>query len=121
MNALRVLIIEDDALIGIYLAEMLAEMGYDVCAIATTEADAVTAAVQHGPGLMIVDVNLRDGSGIAAVDQIFRTSPLPCVFISGDISSVEAVRPGSVVVQKPFREHELARAIQRALSVAAET
>jgi len=115
VKALRVLIVEDDALIGIYLADLLVAMGYDVCAIEATEADAVTAAVHHRPDLMIVDMHLRAGSGIAAVEQIVSTSPLPFVFISGDMSSAESLRPGSVVIRKPFRESDLARAIQRAL------
>ena len=37
MKALRVLVIEDDALIGLLLAELLAGMGHDVCATAATE------------------------------------------------------------------------------------
>ena len=115
MKALRVLVVEDDYLIGIYLAELLVTMGYDVCAIEATEADAVTAAVQYRPDLMIVDMHLRNGSGIAAVEQISRTLPLPHVFVSGDMSSIEASRRGSVVLPKPFRESDLARAIQRAL------
>jgi CheY-like chemotaxis protein len=118
MKMLRVLIVEDDALIGLYLAEMLGEMGYEVCAIAATEDDAVAAAVQHRPDLMIVDARLRNGSGVAAVERILRTTPLPHVFVSGDMLSVRAFRPGAVVIQKPFRESDLARAIQRALGVA---
>ena len=42
MKALRVLVIQDDALIAILLAELLASMGHDVCATAATAAEAVT-------------------------------------------------------------------------------
>jgi len=45
MRALRVLVVEDNAIIGMLLAEVLAGMGHDVCAIEATEADAVTAAL----------------------------------------------------------------------------
>ena len=114
MTALRVLVVEDDALLGMYLAEMLIGMGYDICAVVGTEADAVTAAVQHGPALMIVDARLREGSGIAAVAEILRSWPIPHVFVSGDVAGVQAQMPGAVVLRKPFRESELAAAIQRA-------
>src|ERR1039458_702062 len=67
MKAHRVLIVEDDALLGVYLAELLIGMGHEICAIEATEADAVSAAAQRGPDLMIVDARLRDGSGISAV------------------------------------------------------
>jgi two-component system, response regulator PdtaR len=119
MTALRVLVVEDDALIGMLLAEMLEEMGHEVCAIEATEADAVTAAVRCRPDLMIVDAQLGDGSGVSAVEKIGRTGSVPHLFVSGDISRIGALRPGAVVIQKPFREAELARAIQRALDNAA--
>jgi two-component system, response regulator PdtaR len=116
MTALRVLVVEDDAMIGMLLAEMLEDMGHDVCAVAFTQADAVTEAARCKPDLMIVDARLGDGSGVSAVEDILRTGPVPHVFVTGDISKVKALMPGSVMLQKPFLESELARAIQRALA-----
>jgi CheY-like chemotaxis protein len=119
MRALRVLVVEDNAIIGMLLAEVLAGMGHDVCAIEATEADAVTAAARCRPDLMIVDVQLGDGSGVFAIEKILRTGFVPHVFVSGDTLGVRALRPGAVVIQKPFRESDLARAILRALGAAA--
>lgn len=49
MKALNVLVVADDALIGMLFADALAAMGHDVCAIEATEADAVAAAaIQTG-------------------------------------------------------------------------
>src|SRR4029077_18349235 len=114
MKAFRVLVVEDDALIAMLLAELLAGMGHDVCASAATEAEAVIAATRYGPDLMIVDAGLGRGSGVAAVEEILRTGPLAQVFISGDAERVRLRKPGAVVVRKPFREAELARAIDLA-------
>ncbi|HXQ52169.1 MAG TPA: response regulator [Stellaceae bacterium] len=119
MKAQRVLVVEDDALIGILLAEVLAAMGHGVCAIEATEADAVAAAVRCRPDLMIVDAWLREGSGVSAVEEILRAGNVPHVFVSGDISRVTGLRPSAEVLQKPFREAELGRAIQRVLRAAA--
>ena len=119
MQALRVLVVEDDPMIGMLLAEMLEAMGHDVCAIETTEAAAVTAAAQYRPDLMIVDARIDDGSGVSAVDKILRTGFVPHLFISGNISNIRALRPDAVVLEKPFRELELTRAIQRAIDIAA--
>ena len=77
MKALRVLVVEDDAMIGMLLAEMLEQMGHEVCALERTEARAVTAAIRCRPDVMIVDVWLREGSGIAAVERICAASPVP--------------------------------------------
>ncbi|MDR6290737.1 MULTISPECIES: response regulator [Inquilinus] len=117
--ALRILLVEDEAIIAVLLAEVLEGMGYEVCAIEATEEDAVAAALRCRPDLMIVDVRLGDGSGVAAVERILRAGPVPHVFVSGDPSKVQALRPDAVVMQKPFREADLALAIQRALGAVA--
>jgi len=115
MKAPRVLVVEDDAMIGVLLGEMLEGMGYDVCGIEATETDAVTAAARYKPDLMIVDVQLGDGSGVSAIDTIHRARSVPHVFVSGDIARLRALKPGSIAIQKPYREAELALIIQRAL------
>ncbi len=115
MKAVRVLVVEDDALVGPLLGEMLAGMGHAVCAIETTESDAVTAAMRFLPDLMIVDERLGEGSGIRAVDAILIAGPVPHVFISGDVSVIGLFRPDAEVLQKPFRAAELERAITRVL------
>lgn len=118
MKALRVLVVDDDAMIAMLLADMIAEMGCDVCAIEATEAGAVAAALRCRPDLMIIDARLGDESGVSAVEEILRTGFVPHVFISGDISAVQALRPGAVAILKPFSESDLVRAIQRALGAA---
>jgi two-component system, response regulator PdtaR len=121
MKALRVLVVEDEMLIGLLLADTLVAMGHDVCAIEATEAAAVAAAARCNPDLMIVDARLRDGSGVSAVEEIIRTGWIPHVFVSGETSRIHALRPGAVVIQKPFREIDLQRAIQRALKIPASS
>ena len=108
MEALNVLIIEDDALIGMLLTEMLQDVGHVVCATAVTEEDAVAAAARYKPDLMIVDEQLLEGSGMSATERILRTGPIPCVFISG----AHVRRRGITVLQKPFVEADLLRAIR---------
>jgi two-component system, response regulator PdtaR len=119
VDALRVLVVEDDALIAMLLTEVLAAMGLEVCATAATEADAVTAASQHKPDLMIIDAGLGGGSGVSAVEQILRKGPLAHVFMTGDAGRVRERRPDAVVLRKPFRESELVRAIDIALDAVA--
>jgi two-component system, response regulator PdtaR len=115
LSALRIMVVEDEAVIALLLTEVLEGMGHEVCAIAATKAGAVTSAVECRPDLMIVDARLGDGSGVAAVDEILRTWFIPHVFVSANISRVRALRPDAVMIQKPYREADLASAIQRAL------
>ena len=55
MKMLRVLVVEDDTITGMLLGELLTSMGHDVCAIESTQANAVTAAARCRPDLMIVE------------------------------------------------------------------
>jgi CheY-like chemotaxis protein len=117
-RVLRIIVVEDEAINALLLAEVLEDLGHDVCAVEATQAGAVTAALRCKPDLMIVDATLGEGSGVAAIEEIQRTRPVPHVFVSGDIRRVRGVRPDAVLLQKPFRIAELERAIERALAVA---
>src|SRR5271154_3591323 len=116
MKTLNVLIVEDDIMIGLLLAEVLQGMGHSVCAIEATETGAVIAAHRCRPDLMIVDVWLGDGNGVAAVEKIRRTTFIPHIIVSADLSKVRNLRPDAVVLQKPFRELDLERAMLHALN-----
>lgn len=118
MNGLRVLVMEDEAIIAMLFGDLLEGMGHHVCATAATESDGVAAAARCKPDLMIVDVHLGKGSGLAAVAEILRWGFIPHVFVSGDSARALSLKPGAVAIQKPFMEADLGRAIARALDAA---
>src|ERR1700687_6183972 len=91
MKALRVLVMEDEILIGMLLADALGAMGYEVCAIEGTETGAGASGARCNPDLMIVDARLCDGSGVSAVEEILRTGWVPHVFVSGETSTIQAL------------------------------
>ena len=116
MNDMRILIVEDDFLVGELLSMTLEDLGHEVCGIATSEAAAVAAATADRPDLMICDMTLETGTGPGAVATICRDGFVPHLFVSGNVSSVLAVVPDAIVVEKPFRKTDLVRAIDRALT-----
>jgi two-component system, response regulator PdtaR len=111
-----ILIVEDEAIIGMLLSEVLAGMGHEVCAVVASEDEAVAAAAQNQPDLIIVDAGLAQGNGIAAVKRILAHGFVPHVFTTGNARKVRQDRPDAIVLEKPFHETELAEAIERALS-----
>lgn len=117
MTTVRVLVVEDDAMIGPLLAETLTELGYEVCGLEATEAGAVLAAALHRPDLMILDVNLAGGSGRAAMARIAHVAHVPHLFMSGH--TCQADMPGEVLLIKPFRVADLVQAIERVLATTA--
>ncbi len=115
MSALSVLVIEDEAMIAMLLSEVLAGMGHEVCAVVASENEAIAAAALHQPDLIIVDAGLAVGDGMSAMDTILAARFVPHVFTTGNALKVRQLRPGAIVLEKPFHEAELAAAIERAL------
>jgi len=111
----QVLVVEDDALIGLLLAEMLREMNFEVCAVETTQSGAVAAALRLRPDLIIVDAKLGVGSGIVAMSEIESHGPVPHIFMSGERLAKELY--GAPTLMKPFSEQTLAGAIREAWGV----
>ncbi len=116
MRKLSVLVVEDEAIIGLLLSEVLTGMGHDVIGVAATEDAAIALAEEYLPDLLIVDAGLTSGNGVSAVDAILATGFVPHVFTTGNALKVRLLKPGAIVLEKPFHEAELAEAIANALT-----
>lgn len=115
---MRTLIIEDDKPTAELLTILLEEMGIEVCGSEATEADAVRTAASCQPDLMIVDVNLRVGTGTGAVNEILRHGHVPHIFVSADLSVLKASHPNAIMLSKPYVHGQMVDAIQRATVIA---
>ena len=113
MKALRILLVEDDVRLRAALAETLESLGHSVCATAATESEAVAAAERCRPDLMIVDIGLTTGNGVAATARILRNGHVPHFFMSG--VRPEHLASGVSVLKKPFRAADLVLSIEAAL------
>ena len=112
MKYLKVLIVEDNFVLAMMLEDILTSMGHVVLASVATEAAAVAAATDTMPDLMIVDAGLRAGTGAGTIASIRSRGFVPCVHMSGTPFGSSTAAPGTVFVQKPFSETELAAAIE---------
>ena len=120
----RVVIAEDEALIRMDLAEMLAEEGYDVVGQAADGEAAVGLAEEHRPDLVILDVKMPVLDGIAAAEQIARARIAPVVILTAFCQRdlVERARDAGAMAYlvKPFTRSDLVPAIEIAVSRFAE-
>lgn len=121
MKKPRILLVEDEPLISVLFAELLEEMGNEVCSIETTEEGAISAAEFFKPDLLIVDVHLREGSGLSAVSTILKKGFIPHIFTTGDRTISGDLSRDAVILQKPFLDVALALAISTALSTVETT
>ena len=64
------LIIEDEPLIALDLQTLVEQLGHEVTTIARTHTEAVRAALESRPGVILADIQLADGSsGLEAVNE----------------------------------------------------
>ena len=120
----RVLIAEDEALIRMDLAEMLAEEGYDVVAQAADGEEAVRLAQECRPDLVMMDVQMPKLDGIAAASLIAADRIAPVVMLTAfsQRELVDRAREAGAMAYlvKPFNQSDLVPAIEIALSRFAE-
>ena len=116
----RVVIAEDEALIRLDLAEMLAEEGYDVVAQAGDGERAVELAEEHRPDLVVLDVKMPRLDGIAAAQRIASQRLAPVVILTAfsQRDLVERARDAGAMAYlvKPFTKADLMPAIEMAVS-----
>ncbi len=121
---LRVVIAEDQALIRMDLAEMLAEEGYDVVGQAADGEEAIALAEEHRPDLVVLDVKMPRLDGISAAQRIAEQRIAPVVILTafGQRELVERARDAGAMayVVKPFTKNDLVPAIEMAVSRYAE-
>lgn len=83
-NLPKILIVEDEALLAMDLAQSLEDLGYVVTGTAFTGTDAVKEALESRPDLILMDINLPgELDGIAAYSRIREQIDVPVVYLTG--------------------------------------
>jgi CheY-like chemotaxis protein len=114
----RILIADDDAFVRGSLAAVLESEGYLVNE-ARNGIEAVTQAIEHSPGLVLLDLNMPRWDGWTAFSQLDRVTPLlPVIVITARPNQYEkAVRLGvDAFMEKPLNIPILVGAIKRLTS-----
>lgn len=103
-NSKNILIVEDEALVGMMLARKVESHGFSVCEVVGTGEEAVAAFRSHDPGVILMDVSLGGSmDGIEAGREIRLTSEVPIVFFTGYygdqrlLERAEEIRPLAVL------------------------
>jgi CheY-like chemotaxis protein len=111
----RILIVEDEPMIRMLLADMLVELGYTIAAEAGRIEEALAAATTLNFDLAILDVNLN-GETIAPVAAVLVARGLPFVFATGygldDLPDGFRERPA---LRKPYQMVDLQATMESAL------
>ena len=110
---MHALIIEVQPLISMMLEDELRQLGFTSFDTASTQEEAVDAAIRQCPDLITASVRLMDGCGIEAVRIICAQQSIPTVYIVSNPEETDEAIGGSTVILKPITKDELREAVQR--------
>jgi len=112
----KVVIVEDDQLLGIVLEKMANSLDLEVLDISQTGTGAVESIQKHNPDLIFMDIQLADDvNGIQAMQQIRNHSNAPVIYITGQSDLTTRKKASQVnnsfFMIKPVNIHDLKSAI----------
>lgn len=104
----RVLIVEDDALLGMAVEDALATHGIDVVGVVTSVRDALQTLEGGQVDGAILDVSLN-GQFVDDLADALAARDIPFIFLTArSVDALPADHRDRPVVAKPFREADLA-------------
>jgi CheY-like chemotaxis protein len=106
-SARRVLVVEDEMLIGMLLEDMLVDMGHNVVGIISRVNEALAAVQREEFDFAILDVHLN-GQAVFPVAEALAARGIPFVFATGygERGLPDEYR-GRPILQKPFAKDDL--------------
>lgn len=111
----RVLIVEDEAMIAMDMAQLLGAMGAEVIGPVASVEDALALIVDAAIRIdrAVLDINLRGQQGFAVADALLARG-VPFVFATGyDTNAVPARHAAVPLIDKPIDPALLAAALAR--------
>lgn len=121
-SAATVLAADDDPIVRADLRLVLEHAGFDVCEDARDGVEAVELARTHRPDVIVLDLAMPRLDGVEATRCILGERDVPIVALTGHGRAAggiaeRAVAAGvSSVVEKPFADHVVVRAVHDALA-----
>ena len=111
---LRVLIVEDEALLAMQVECLLLEAGHEPVGHALDSAEALALAGAVRPDLALVDVHLRDGlTGVEVMRALTRDHGIAGVFVTANLRLVPSDFAGALAaISKPFSETAFQQALR---------
>jgi CheY-like chemotaxis protein len=105
----RVLIVEDEVVVALFLEDILAEFGYEVAGVIAYLDEAMAREPDYE--MAVLDVHLNGHSVFDFADRL-AAAGVPFVFATGyGERGIPERHRGRPVLQKPFQPHDLKRVL----------
>ncbi|MCJ2053630.1 response regulator [Methylobacterium sp. J-070] len=109
-TALRILVVEDEALIALELESLLEDLGHVMVGVAGTAAEAIALGRSTTPDVALVDIHLVDGpTGIEVARALSADRRTTVVFMTANAKRIPEDFAGAIgVIAKPYSERVVA-------------
>lgn len=122
MDKTKILVVEDEVILGMDMIGRLKKMGYEVFPLAKNPDRAMEQLAKNQPDLLMLDIDLGEKhiDGIELAAQIKKKYHVPFIFLTSHAEGVYIERAKklqpSAYLLKPFRDKEMGIAIEMALA-----
>ncbi len=114
--SVRVLLVEDEAIVAIDIAQQLTEAGFNVVGPAPSVAKALKLIEEVGCDVAVLDVNLRDETA-EPIARVLRSRRTPFLFLSAiSKDQLPSGLKGEVLLAKPAQPAVLVAALNSSIA-----
>lgn len=124
-NLIKILVVEDEMIIGAKISMQLTTLGYEVTGILPRGEEALLHIDENRPDIVLLDIHLKgkiDGIETARLMQLKQNIPVIYLTANADdatFNRAKSTRPYAFIA-KPFKQLDLQRAIELTISRMAE-
>jgi DNA-binding LytR/AlgR family response regulator len=125
MDSVKILVVEDEMIIGAKISMQLTNLGYEVTGILPRGEDAIVHVQENKPDIVLLDINLKgEINGIETAIQLQRFGNIPIIYLTANsdeatFNQAKVTRPYAFI-SKPYKQLDLQRAIELTISRIAE-
>jgi len=120
-NLVKILIVEDEMIIGAKISMQLTNLGYEVTGILPRGEEAILHVQENKPDIILLDINLKGSlDGIATAMRIKQLANIPVIYLTANsdeatFNKAKASQPAAFIA-KPYKQLDLQRAIELTIS-----
>ena len=118
---IKILVVEDEMIIGAKISMQLTSLGYEVTGILPRGEEAILHVQENKPDIVLLDINLKGQlDGIATAFRIQQLADIPIIYLTANsdeatFNKAKASKPYAFI-SKPFKQLDLQRAIELTIS-----
>ena len=118
---IKILVVEDEMVIGANISLQLSELGYEVTGIIPRGEEALIHIEDNPPDILLLDINLKGTlDGIETAEKMQKTQNIPVIYLTANSDDAHFNRAKRThpygFISKPFKKLDLQRTIELTLT-----